>query len=1041
MHQKPDHFASGIVLQKKTSSSAWYAGFQISAAVQKGGDVVVLYTLKCLFSQGDVVEMRIPRANGNKTYSGYFNDFEKLADAASKYNGLVNGIYVTLNPTKPELLARASNRVNTEATTATQDIEIKKRIWLPIDIDPIRPAGISSTDDEHQKAIAKAYYIREFLSNRGWAEPIIGDSGNGAGVLYRIDLTNTEENTELLKSCLEAFDFMFTDDATEIDISVFNAARIWKLYGTIAKKGDNTPDRPHRQSAILEVPAEIKTITVEQIRQIIALAPKEPVEPKQRGYNGFDVEAWMKQYDLAISKTKSWKGGTVYVLEQCPFDYNHKYPDSCVIKTKSGALGFHCFHNSCSNHDWKALRDLKEPDRKQRSSTVKRETYEYHATDLGNAKRLVDHVSGDVRYCYPYQQWYVWNGRRWAEDKTGKLYRYAKEVVEMMLEEALGIDDDAERKKRVNFAFKCESAGAIKNMIELAQSEESIPILPEEMDIDIWAFNVQNGTIDLRTGKIKPHNRGDKITKTSPVIYDPVAKCPIWIRFLDRIFDNNQELVKYVQKQAGYALTGSTQEEDFSIHYGTGGNGKSKMDNQIAYILGDYFVKAKVETVLNSKVTQNGNAASGDVARLAGARLVIASEPNRGAELKEGTIKDLSGRDPITARRLYQEEFTFMPQFKFWLITNHKPTINGQDKGIWRRIKLVPFEVTIPDNEIDRNLDMKLKEESSGILNWMIEGCLKWQKEGMNVPSEVKEATEEYKADMDKLGDFLFSCCELDQNAKIPNKWLFLTYQAWCQATNTYPMTHRGFPQALQERGLRKDQKKCVSGVAWKGLRLNHQILETIQKIETSSGDQKTDGLTVLTAFLKTFLYTLSRKDFYEKPSKPSKPSEKKLTNHDSTINGGSNNSDGLNHLLSQKCIEAEESNRTTQNISNTPKSIIESIDKAAREWEHLKQTNLNSANVNAFCLWYCENMDKNKTPLEIKGIVEHLIEATPATGDNGNRSEDSDQKNPQPHCYVCGAMPAKNESISSMGVKKYYCNTCYYQKYPFFVDNPKGES
>ncbi len=604
--------------------------------------------------------MRIPRANGNKTYSGYFNDFEKLADAASKYNGLVNGIYVTLNPAKPELLARASNRVNTEATTTTQDIEIKKRIWLPIDIDPIRPAGISSNDDEHKKAIAKAYYIKEFLSKRGWAEPIIGDSGNGASVLYRIDLTNTEENTELIKNCLGAFDFLFTDANIEIDASVFNAARIWKLYGTVAKKGDNTQERPHRKSTILEVPTEIKTITVDQIKEIIAIVPKEPEEQQNhKGYsNGFDVEAWMKQYDLAIAKTKSWKGGTVYVLEQCPFDSNHKYPDACVIKTKSGALGFHCFHNSCSNHDWKALRELKEPDRKQRSSMVKRETAEYHATDLGNAKRLVDHVCGDVRYCFPYKQWYVWNGKRWAEDKIGKMQRYAKEVVDVMLEEALGIDDDTKRKKLVNFAFKCESAGAIKNMIELAQSEEYIPILPEEMDNDIWAFNVQNGTIDLRTGKLKPHNRDDKITKISPVIYDPQAKCPRWIKFLDRIFDNNQELVKYVQKQAGYALTGSTQEEDFAMHYGTGGNGKSKMDNQIAFILGDYFVKAKVETILNSKVTQNGNAASGDVARLSGARLVIASEPDRGAELKEGMIKELSGRDPITARRLYQEEFT-----------------------------------------------------------------------------------------------------------------------------------------------------------------------------------------------------------------------------------------------------------------------------------------------------------------------------------------------------------------------------------------------
>ncbi len=209
---------------------------------------------------------------------------------------------------------------------------------------------------------------------RGWPEPIIADSGNGASLLYKTNIQNTPENTELIKKCIETFHFLYTDDKTEIDLTVFNPARIVKLYGTIAKKGDNTADRPHRKSKILEIPVEIKEIPIETIKTFTGILPAEPEIDKSGVHEKFDIEAWLKQHDISVKTKKGWNGGMVYNLEQCPFDSNHKFPDSSVIVMKSGAIVFHCFHNSCANHDWKSLRNMKEPTRKPPTMNAKKQT-------------------------------------------------------------------------------------------------------------------------------------------------------------------------------------------------------------------------------------------------------------------------------------------------------------------------------------------------------------------------------------------------------------------------------------------------------------------------------------------------------------------------------------------------------------------------------------------------------------------------------------------------------------------------------------------
>ncbi|MBE0427910.1 MAG: hypothetical protein IBX72_14850 [Nitrospirae bacterium] len=965
-------------------------------------------TLKLFFKYNKVLEIRIPKARINGRYettlAGYF-DAEHLDEAAKtvlKYNKKVPGIYLSLNRVNPSLISRYNNRLETKPKTTTSDKDILLRQFLLIDIDPIRPTDISSTFEEHDAAIAKAYLIKEIMAKHGWPDPIIADSGNGAGLLYRIELPNTGDSKELVKKCLEAFGLLFGDEKIDIDTSVFNAARIVKLYGTSAKKGDDTPERPHRESKLLETPADIQPVSIELLNSITSIIPpEEKHQPDNNSYSsgaGFDIEAWMKQYDIDVASAKSWGGGTKYVLNQCPFDSGHTYPDAAIIKMSSGALVFHCFHDSCSGHDWQALRKMKEPQRTQppvqnskqnqnQKNTNNNTTpqppvpvIEYNKTDLGNAKRLVALIDGDARYCYPYKGWLIWNGKRWAEDKTGKIDRQAKVTIQSMYAEALNLDQD-NKKALITYALRCESAQAIKNMIELAQSELGVPVMPEEFDKNKWIFNIQNGTIDLKTGKIRPHDRNDMITKISPVTYNPDAKCPVWIEFLETIFQGNQDIIKYVQKQCGYVLSGSTREEDFSIHYGVGGNGKSKLNDQISYILGDYFIKVNVETVLDSGKTQAGNAASGDVARMAGARLVVASEPDRGARLKEGMIKDLTGREQITARRLYEKEFQFYPEFKFWLVTNHKPNLKSQDGGIWRRIKLVPFEVVIPDEKIDVNLDLKLRNESSGILNWMIEGCLLWQTEGMNVPEKIKEATQDYKEDMDILGDFFRQCCEKEKSLMTPNKWLYLTYKAWCNIYDIKPLSHVVFPRAMEERGFRK-ARKTEKGVIWKNVGLNRQLLETIINFESRAGASETDGLMVMTAFLKTFFTRDTIEKVSKKTSEPFEPSGKEPEDSDFT---------GKQTVMKMT-------------VNRHENGDVKTIKKAGENWMNIKAKSINSITITEFCMWYCQEVDTTKQPLQIKPVAAQVFKVTPEPEpgqqetqkkqpENGNKNQSQAEK------------------------------------------------
>ncbi|MCM3724582.1 phage/plasmid primase, P4 family [Neobacillus cucumis] len=426
----------------------------------------------------------------------------------------------------------------------------------------------------------------------------------------------------------------------------------------------------------------------------------------------------------------------------------------------------------------------------------------FRKTDIGNAERLTHRHGKDLRYVNSFCKWYIWDGRRWCEDKKDRIYQLAKDTVRAIYKEASNADSDT-RSYLAKHAIRSESRARVEAMVSLAKSE--VPLLPDDIDKDIWLFNCKNGVIDLKTGKLGPHKREYMLTKLSHITYDLNAECPTWKRFLNDIFQDEkgkvkQDTIDFLQKAVGYALTGNTREQVLFFLYGTGRNGKSTFMNVIKEILGDYGKQTNAETFTIKKSDRVNN----DIAALKGARLVAATESEKGARLAESLVKQLTGGEPVQARFLHQEFFEYIPQFKIFFTTNHKPIITGADEGIWRRIRLIPFTITIPEDKLDKELPAKLKHEMPGILRWMVEGCLKWQEEGLDVPQEVQEATKSYKDEMDTIGSFLQECCVIHENAKTKGADLYKTYSNWCSEEGEYELTKNKFNRKLEERGFKK---------------------------------------------------------------------------------------------------------------------------------------------------------------------------------------------------------------------------------------------
>ena len=321
-------------------------------------------------------------------------------------------------------------------------------------------------------------------------------------------------------------------------------------------------------------------------------------------------------------------------------------------------------------------------------------------------------------FCFGDGCWYLWDNTRWVQDKSQQVFQLAIQAIWALgawAKENWPVNQQQQVAKWVTRSLDYQR---ISNLLKLAQSHRAIAA--EQLDTDPWLLNCQNGTLDLKTGELRQHDLNDLITRILPVDHNLNAECPTWERFLQEITDNDSELVNYLKRVVGYALTGNTSEHCMFLLYGTGANGKSTFLNVLKDLLGPFAKQAQADSLM----VRRSEGARTDIARLAGARLVITSESETNHKLAEGLVKQITGGDTVTARHLYQEEFEFAPQFKLFLATNRRPNIEGTDEGIWRRIHLIPFEVTIPADKRDKTLPDKLQGELEGVLAWAVRGCL-----------------------------------------------------------------------------------------------------------------------------------------------------------------------------------------------------------------------------------------------------------------------------------------------------------------------------
>jgi putative DNA primase/helicase len=433
-------------------------------------------------------------------------------------------------------------------------------------------------------------------------------------------------------------------------------------------------------------------------------------------------------------------------------------------------------------------------------------------TDIANAVRLAQRHGFDLKFTAA-TDYLVWDGQRWrVDEKVMRLQAMAKETALSIFDE---IKTARNRDSMMAHAKRSQSKAALEAMIALARSEPGIPAVITDFDTDPLALNVSNGTIDLAAAALRPHDRGDLITKLVPIAYDPAGKCELWERFLRRACGGHEELCNYLRRVVGYLLTGKTTEQVLHFLYGGGANGKSVFCEIVADLLGDYAVIASPELVMARRYSGIPN----DIARLRGGRVVLMNETSQGSRFDEAKLKDLTGSDSLTGRFLHREFFDFRPTHKLVIRGNYKPTISGTDEGIWRRLRLVPFTVAIPPEEQDRHLLEKLRAELPGILRWAVQGCLEWQRDGLKPPAIITEAVRQYREESDTLGRFIAECCEVRKLAQVKSSVFFHRYQQCAEQAGERWIPSKDLPHEMQRRGF--EWKHTNTGSKYFGIELS----------------------------------------------------------------------------------------------------------------------------------------------------------------------------------------------------------------------------
>ena len=398
----------------------------------------------------------------------------------------------------------------------------------------------------------------------------------------------------------------------------------------------------------------------------------------------------------------------------------------------------------------------------------------YPLTEAGNGEFIAHQYRDVLRFDHRRGRWLKFENHRWTPDVKAEVRGLATQAMRERFQQAVWIEDTNERKKAAKHAIASESRKGIEAALYFAKAQPQIADGGDNWDGNPLLLGCPNGVVELETGTLRPGRREDRITMQTRALYDPEARPPRFLRFLDEVFNGDRALIAFLQRSAGYALTGLTTEQCLWFFWGKGANGKSTFTGALNHALGDYAYTSPFSTFERRQRSSVPN----DLAALAGRRFVIASETREGTKLYEGRLKSMTGGDPLTARFLNCEFFTFEPTMKLFLCVNHLPVIEDDSLGWWRRVRLVPFKQTF---DLDRTLADTLKGEAAGILAWAVQGCLKWRQDGLQPPPSVLAATEMDQEDSDPLGDFLASSCDISERGEIRAKDFYELYAQWAE--------------------------------------------------------------------------------------------------------------------------------------------------------------------------------------------------------------------------------------------------------------------
>ena len=425
-----------------------------------------------------------------------------------------------------------------------------------------------------------------------------------------------------------------------------------------------------------------------------------------------------------------------------------------------------------------------------------------NCTDSGNAEIFTELFGKEFKFNNNRKKWMFWNGNNWQIDEDGEARRKMLVATKTRYRLAGDLTGHKDKAAQANWALRSESDYLIKSALNCASSNKIFSSKTSDFDYDPFLLGCPNGTLNLKTGEMRPGQQEDMITMSTGIKFDPNAKAPRWIRFLNEIFMENPDLIEFVHRFIGYSLTGSTQEQVFSMCYGTGSNGKSVFLNIVRGLMGSYATNTSFSTFETSRIP--GNKIPNDIAALVGKRLVTVSEVQEGCKWNEGLVKSVTGEDPISARFLHQEYFTYTPQFKLWLAVNHKPISTDTSDAFWRRLHLIPFLNNFKGQKRDNDLPRKLKAEYSGILAWAVNGCQKWLEKGLDPPDTVTAATEEYRREEDIIQSYLDERTDRNDDAKISAQRLYEDYKEWCEKNGAKPWSGARFGRRLGEKGFER---------------------------------------------------------------------------------------------------------------------------------------------------------------------------------------------------------------------------------------------